>query len=92
MLTSKGQQCDVCDKFAFPGDEFFKFVIPMVAAKSDPKIPAPLLACPSCREKLNKAMIDNGQMTVLHNIDALPPGRLKRILMQIQNKQSLRIA
>lgn len=92
MQTSQGQQCDVCDKFALSGDEFFKFVIPMVAAKSDPKIPAPLLACPSCREKLNKAMIDNGQMTVLHNVDALPPGRLKRILKQIQFKAKLQVA
>ncbi len=83
MKTDKGDQCDSCGVMAVAGDKFFQFVIPMVAAASNPRVPAPLLCCPSCRDKVKKAMAE-------HDPSYLPPGRLKRVLERLKSKEIMR--
>lgn len=83
MKTDKGSQCDSCSKMAEPGDQFFQFVIPMVAAASNPRVPAPLVCCPSCKDKVKKAMAE-------HDPSYLPPGRLKRVLERLKSKEIMK--
>ena len=83
MKTDKGNQCDSCSKMALPSDEFFQFVIPMVAAASNPRIPAPLMCCPACRHKVKAAMAE-------HDPSYLPPGRLKRVLERLKSKELMK--
>jgi len=83
MNTDKGQQCDSCSKMAEPGDKFFQFVIPMVAAASNPKVPAPLVCCPACKHKVKAAMAE-------HDPSYLPPGRLRRVLERLKSKELMK--
>lgn len=83
MITKQGQQCDSCGQMARALDKFAQFIIPTVAAASDPKIPARLLACPACEDKVKKAMKE-------HDPSLLPPGRLRRVLERIKSKEIMK--
>jgi hypothetical protein len=95
MITDKGHQCDACSKYADTGDTFYKFACTKIATKSDPLIPARLLLCPSCKQKIAKAFhIVDGKMKINSmscvDLSILPAGRLKRILTTLQTKSRLR--
>lgn len=82
MITDKGVQCDVCDKFVDEKDKSYPFMIPPgrnfggVAKKGKPGVPAKLRACESCWPKVLVA-IKTKQMAFL------PPGRLRNVLMRL---------
>ena len=83
MLTKEGPQCDSCGVMAKGADKFAQFVIPTVAAASDPRVPARLMACPACEEKVKRAMAQ-------HDPSLLPPGRLKRVLERLRSKELMK--
>lgn len=84
MITENGWQCDSCGKMSMDsGKDFHKFVIPSVAAASNPKVPAPLVCCPACKDKVKKAMAQ-------HDPSFLPPGRLRRVLERIKSKELMK--
>lgn len=95
MITDNGHQCDSCMRFAKDGDTFYKFACTSIATKSDPFIPARLLLCPDCKQKVAKAFhIIDGKMRINNmskvDLSLLPPGKLKKILTTLQTKSRLR--
>jgi hypothetical protein len=64
-------------------DKFSRFVIPMVATASNPKVPAPLVACPACEDLVKRCMKE-------HDPSLLPPGRLKRVLERIKSREIMK--
>ena len=84
MITKDGFQCDSCGKMSLDGgSDFHKFVIPMVAAASNPRVPAPLVCCPACKHKVKAAMAE-------HDPSYLPPGRLRRVLERLKSKELMK--
>lgn len=81
--------CDSCGRMAQGKDTFKQFTFfspdgkPMIARKSDPKMPAETCACPACEDKVKAVMMNRDP-------SGLPPGRLKRVLERIKTRETLK--
>jgi hypothetical protein len=82
VLTPKGPQCDVCDKFVDAKDNYWKTYCPLIVGEMELKkpiearTPAMIVICPGCKKTMKTAI-------ALRSYGALPNGRLKQILAKL---------